>query len=208
MIKDCKFDVAKELKDQACAPILKSHNFKRKGVVWFRELPNNLLYIITTETRTIVKNDFVFSLHYGIYYKGVHDFLYEFPFELKNAIIYCIYKGLRDKKKYKRSWDSNDFTSFDEFKSIIESALTSYIIPDIESVRSPIELLNMVKNDIDIHLKGDSIKVLKIACLCFFLGLEKEALQLVDKVLEASKLPYPFAERLKNKINLKIHSID
>jgi hypothetical protein len=208
VIKDCKFDVAKELKAQACHPLLKRHNFKRKGVVWFRELPNNLLYIITTETRTIVKNDFVFSLHYGIYYKGVHEFLYEFPFELKNAIIYCIYKGLRDKKKYKRRWDSNDFTSFDEFKENIESALSRDILPDIESVQTPTELLNLVINDIDLYIKSDSILVLKIACLCFFLGQEKEALQIVTKVLEASKLPYPFAERLRNKLNSKIQSIN
>ncbi|ULQ57144.1 DUF4304 domain-containing protein [Flavihumibacter rivuli] len=208
MIKDCKFDVVKELKAQACHPLLKRNNFKRKGVVWYRELPNNLLYIITTETRTIVKNDFVFSVHYGIYYKGVHEFLNEFPFELKNAIVYCIYKGHRDKKKSRRSWDSNDFTSFDEFKEKIESALNRDILPDLESVQTPTELLNLVINDIDLYIKNDSILALKVACLCYFLGQEREALQIANKVLEASKLPYPFAERLKNKIDLKIQSTD
>jgi len=92
-------DIFKELKKAAIEPILKKNFFKKHGKVWTCELPSGIVYIVEVGINAIVKNDFVLSIQYGIYFQGVMELLYGFPFEIKHGVGNGIFYGSVNKKK-------------------------------------------------------------------------------------------------------------
>lgn len=193
-------DIAKELKTKTIIPILKKNGYKKVGIGWFKFTEVGIVYVIEINISAIVKNDFSLTLYNGIYFEGVMDLCYGFPFNVKHGIGGCIYKGGMKKKEINQYWNSDDFTEVSVFSESIKESLENKIIPFIESIQNGEQLLALFQEDISYYLKNDSILALQIACLNFLLGNKEKGKEIVMMAIRNSKAKYEFAEQLLNRM--------
>lgn len=194
-------NISKELKSRVVEPILKKNRFKKNGSAWTLKVESGVEYIIELSIQTVVLNNFSFSIQYGVYYEGVQELLYAFPFNEKFGAGNCIFHGSVNKKLIKQYWISKDFTSFEIFKGDVSNSLENSIIPFLLNIKTGEDLLNLFKNDIGHYIKNDSILALKIACLNFLLGKKEKGRSIVEAAIKSSKLKYDFAESLLFRMN-------
>jgi len=195
-------DIFKELKKAAIEPSLKKFFFKKYGKVWTYELNSGIVYIVEVGINAVVKNDFLLSIRYGIYFQGVMELLYGFPFEIKHGVGNCIFHGSVDKKKIKQLWNSNDFLLFESFKDDVSDSLENGILPFLNKFNTGEQLIGLFNEDFSSYIKNDSILALKIGCLKFLVGQKEQGITVVEQVIANSKVKFDFAEavlmRMKN----------
>lgn len=181
---------------------MKENFFKKHGKVWTYELSSGIVYVVEVGINAVVKNDFLLSIRYGIYFQGVMELLYGSPFEIKHGVGNCIFHGSVDKKKVKQLWNSNDFLLFEFFKDDVSDSLENGILPFLNKINTGEQLIGLFDEDISSCIKNDSILALKIGFLKFLVGQKKQGRTVVDQVIANSKVKFDFAEevliRMKN----------
>ncbi|NJO24819.1 MAG: DUF4304 domain-containing protein [Bacteroidia bacterium] len=144
-------DIYKQLRKQSIDPTFKKNGFKRAGKIFSRELEGGVVYIIEVNVYPIVKNDFSLSINYGIYFKGVIELLFGFPFEIKRGVASCVYRSYMRDKKFQCHWNSNKFTSAEVFYDEVSASIENNIILFLNNVTTCEKLLELFQSGITIY---------------------------------------------------------
>jgi hypothetical protein len=194
-------DIYKELKRQAIDPVLKKHLFKKRGILFARELDSGIMYIVTLGVKSTTINNFFISISYGIYFNGLFELLYGFPFEIKRGVASSMYRSyLRNKDEFNCAWSVGVSISFEEFKNEVIDSLENNIIPFFNKITIGEELLRLFQDEINNYIKKDIFLALQIGCLNFLLGEKDKGKEIVRMVIRASKESYEFAENVLERM--------
>lgn len=183
--------------------LLKPMGFSNTGKVWFKELKNGIVLFVGYNAKTVKSDDFSFSVAYGIYFNGVHELLYNNPFDYKYGLENSIIKTSGNPKRVKSHFFFTDVTMLEELEIFVKRKVMEEAIPFFESFLVPLDVCDFLESRIEIYKKSDSIAILKLACIYFLIDQNEQACSLITSVIEDSKEKYVFAENLFDRINCK-----
>jgi hypothetical protein len=189
------------LKKQVIEPILKKNGFKKKGVVWIRQLENKIVHIVEIGNRTVVINDFLVGLHFGVYFEGVMELSYGLPFNIRHGSGNCFWIGAFKKKVINQFWDSKKYDSFEDLNHDVKNSLENEILPFLNAIQEYNDVKGLFSDQFVSELvMVDSVRALQLACFYYLIGDKNEGIQLVESVIKASKLRYEFAEKILERM--------
>jgi hypothetical protein len=190
------------LKKQVIEPILKKNGFKKNGVVWIRQLENKIVHIVEISNRTVVVNDFLLGVHFGVYFEGIIELSFGFPFNIRHGIGNCFWIGAFKKKVINQLWDSKKYDSLESLSADVKNSMETEILPFLNTIQDYNDVKGLFSDEfVNELIKVDSVRALQLACFYYLIGNQKEGIELVESVIKVSKLKYEFAEKILERMN-------
>jgi hypothetical protein len=192
-------EILEELRKKLYPDILKKRGFQKKGTVWFKNLDLGVVLMVSSSVKSVDKTNFLYFISYGIYFNGVIEPMYGFPFKIETGIENALIKSSMNPLGKPSSWNFKPDSDREDFLKFVETFLLDKALPFLQKFSTPEDIADFLEPRVDKFLKTDSIVVLKLATLYFLIGQQKRAIELVEMAKNASKEPYVFAENLLDK---------
>lgn len=192
-------DILEVVRKKIYPAVLKEKGYKKKGKTWYKELNSGVVLMIASDVRSVKKNEFFYSISYGVYYEGVSELMYGFPFKIETGIIDSLVISSMNTSDKPNSWSFEPYSNNEAFLNFVQTFLLNKALPFLDKFIVPSDIATYIEPLVGVYLKKDSIVVLKLATLYYLIGEKQHATELVQKVISSSKVKYTFAEDLLKK---------
>ena len=181
--------------------ILKPLGYIQQGKNWYSQNEFGVINTISYQVRSVTKDDFLFGVNYSINFKGVHELVYNRPYDLKKNLEIGLIKSSLNPLRQKKSFEFLPNTPINSLLGYTRHKITDEAIPFLSKFETGEQVALFLEENLEKFIKTDSFLVLSLAALQVLLGNKVRGAELAKMLMGESKVPFVFAEDFLNRIS-------
>jgi hypothetical protein len=190
---------------QACKDefrtILKPLGYREQGKNWYSQNEIGVIKTISYNVRSVTKDDFLFGVNYSINFKGVHELVYNRPFDLKKNLEIGLIKSSLNLLRQKNSFEYLPNTPINSLLHYTRHRITDEAVPFLSKFETGEHIALFLEENLSKFIKSDSLLVLSLSALHVVLGNKNRGIELTREVLRETRVPFVFAEDFLDRIS-------